>query len=127
MNAHGATDPLAPFAGSSIENLLAFSLGADRAPAADGALPEIAIVEAGGLSYPALRFRVRKEATSIAFVTELSEDLQLWKSGAAQTIEVAPALDNGDGTLSRTFRSLHPLNTRPLQSLRLRVEHASPE
>ena len=121
MTARGATDPDAPFGSSSLSNLLAYAVGADLTPTPEAALPTVAIVDDGGTSYPALRYRLRQGAAEITYLVEVSEDLDLWKSGESFTTQFGSPEDNGDGTLTFTIRSLQSLASKPNQYLRLRV------
>jgi hypothetical protein len=79
-------------------------------------------IEDAGTAYPALAFRMRTDAPDVELAVEVSADLQTWQSGDAFTFEVDAGLDNGDGTLTRTIRTLHPLAERSVQYLRLRAE-----
>ncbi len=124
LAAEGASDPAAPFRGSSLSNLLAYSLGADLAPSPESALPVITTVDEGGLLYPALRYRTRQSAPELTFVVEISEQLVSWESGAALTVEVGSPQDNGDGTVSATDRAVQTVSALPGLYLRLRVSLA---
>ncbi|MDA0766959.1 MAG: lamin tail domain-containing protein [Verrucomicrobia bacterium] len=121
MSARGATDPDAPFGTSSLSHLLAYAVGADLAVVPGAALPSVALVDDGGTVYPALRYRVRQDASEIVYFVEVSEDLMLWQSGGAHTVQVGVPEDNGDGTVTLTVRSLQAVASRPNQFLRLRV------
>jgi hypothetical protein len=78
-------------------------------------------VDDGGTAYSALSYRVRQDASEIVYLVEVSNDLALWQSGGAITIQVGAPLDNGDGTGTVTVRSLQSLGSNPSQFLRLRV------
>jgi hypothetical protein len=121
MAAQGATDPDAPFGSSSLSNMLAYALGADLVPIPETALPATTIAHDGEITFPALHFRVRREAFDVIYLVEISEDLVLWQSGAAFTMPSGTPRDNGDGTLSLEVRSRQPLAANPHQYLRLRV------
>lgn len=120
----GATDPLAPYASSVLSNLLAYAVGADLALSSEAARPAPSLVDDGGTAYPALSYRVRQDASEIVYLVEVSNDLALWQSGGAITIQVGAPLDNGDGTGTVTVRSLQSLGSNPSQFLRLRVSLA---
>ena len=81
----------------------------------------MAIVNDGGVDYPALLHRVRQDADGVNYLVEISEDLELWQSGDTFTTQVGDSQDNSDGTVTLTIRSLQPLSTSPSQYLRLRV------
>ena len=124
MTAHGASDPFAPFDSSSLSNLLAYAVGADLAPNPEVALPAVSIIQEGGLSYPALSYRVRRDAGEVTYVVEVSNDLVFWQNGGAFTTQVGAPQDNGDGTVAVTVRSLQALASGPKQFVRLRVSLA---
>jgi hypothetical protein len=126
MSTHGATNPLAPFRSSSLPNLLAYAVGADLTATPEAALPALAVVADGGASYPALRYRVRKDANEVTCVVEISDDLLLWQSDGAFTTRAGAPQDNGDGTVTLTVRSLQSLAAKPNQFLHLGVSLALP-
>ncbi|MCF7675861.1 MAG: CotH kinase family protein [Akkermansiaceae bacterium] len=117
----GATDPQAPFAGSSLSNLLAYAVGADLAATPEAALPAFLIINEAGVDYPALRYRVRQGAGQLTCAVEVSTDLVTWQDGEQSTVEVAVPQDNGDGTRTVTVRTLKPVTAGPALYLRLRV------
>ncbi|MCF7676310.1 MAG: CotH kinase family protein, partial [Akkermansiaceae bacterium] len=121
MTTHGASDPFAPFGSSSLSNLLAYAVGADLAPTPEVALPAVSIIQEGAASYPALRYRVRRDANDVTYDVEVSNDLVLWQNGGAFTTQAGSPQDNGDGTVTVTVRSLQSLASKPTQFLRLRV------
>jgi hypothetical protein len=121
MAGQGAADPEAPFGSSSISNLLAYAFGADLASIPEAALPRVSIVNAGGVDYPALTYRIRKGAEALVCEMEVSEDLVSWQGGGAVASQVGFPQDNGDGTDTVTVRSLQPVAPGSVQYLRLRV------
>ena len=121
----GQTDPNAPFQQSSLSNLLAYALGADLEPGntPESSLPGFQIVDVEGTSYPELTYRVRLGSNPLNYLVEVSDDLNSWESGPNQTIEVGAAVDNEDGTESRTVRSLQTISPWERQFMRLRTTH----
>jgi hypothetical protein len=80
------------------------------------------VVENEGISYPALSYRLRQEASDLSHRIEVSENLQTWQSGDALTVIVAPPFNNGDGTNTHIVRSIYPLDMKSSRFLRLHVE-----
>jgi hypothetical protein len=121
LSSRGQTDPDAAFNGSSLTNLLAYSLGADLLTTGIplDALPTFSLVEDGGNSYPALSYRIRQGSNPISYLVEVSDTLETWQSGPAHTSQLDTITDNGDGTSTLTVRSATTLAAR--QFLRLRV------
>ena len=76
-----------------------------------------------GTSYPELTYRVRLGSNPLNYLVEVSDDLNSWESGPNQTIEVGAAVDNEDGTESRTVRSLQTISPWERQFMRLRTTH----
>ena len=119
LSEQGANDPQAPFASSSLSNLLAYAVGADLSPSPESALPEVTTVEVGNATYPALRYRARQGASDVEYTVEVSDMLAQWNSGAAFTVQVGAPQANGDGTETITVRSLESLDANSDQFLRL--------
>ena len=122
MAAQSQANPYSNFGSSSLSNLLAYSLGADFKANPDTALPNMIVVENEGISYPALSYRLRQEASDLTHRVEVSENLQTWQSGDALTVIVAPPFNNGDGTDTHIVRSIYPLDMKSSRFLRLHVE-----
>jgi len=125
LAAQSEDDPNASFRNSSLSNLLAYALGADLQPGnpPESLLPFFQMLDEDGTLYPALTFRIRQGSNPLNYLVEISDNLQTWQNGPAQALEIGSAVDNGDGTESRTFRSLQPLLPTVRQFIRLRVTH----
>ena len=52
-----------------------------------------------------------------------STDLAAWQSGPGAVVEVGLPVDHGDGTVTRTFRSLEPVSAQVRQFMRLRMSN----
>ena len=121
----GGSDPNAPYQQSSLSSLLAFALAVDLQPQAppESFLPGFHLIELEGSSYPALTFRVRQPPNPFNYLVEVSNDLGTWSSGPDHVEEVGSAVENDDGTMSRTFRALSPTKPGRKDFMRLRVTH----
>jgi hypothetical protein len=113
MTSRGESDPLSPYEGTNLSNLMAFALGADLTP--DDSTPSLSLI--GGL--PALTYRVRQGPHPVEYRVEVSNDLVTWDSGSNFTTQSGEAVDNGDGTSTITTRAIRTNN--PVQFIRLRV------
>lgn len=122
LASEGGNDPLAPYGTSSMPYLLAYSVGADLVAGPFGALPVPLVASSEGTNYPALSYRVRKDAAETVSKVEVSGDLVTWESGPGITVPVGEPVDNGDGTLTFTVRSTVPIEGQARHFLRLRVE-----
>ena len=121
MIEQGATDPLAQYASSTVQLLLAYGIGADLVSSPEAGFPSVTMVEVEGIDYPALSYRVRQDAGALTWTVEVSEDCETWQSGETATATVGTPQDNGDGTFTYTVRSLLPGADRSGQFLRLGV------
>ncbi len=102
-----------------VANLLKYLLGmrvGDRFGAAHG--PQVGRRNIGGNLYLTLQFVQSKSAQSAQLVVEESTNLQNW---AASAIESGPSYDNGDGTMTRTFRMSQPMAPSGSGYLRLKA------
>ena len=86
-------------------------------------LPIGSVVEDGGQSYLALTYSEWLGALGVTYEVERSTDLVDWQSGPAALVEVGAAIDNGDGTITRTFRSTTPLTNQLRQFMRLKMSN----
>lgn len=86
-------------------------------------LPTASVVEDGGQSYLALTYSEWLGALGVTYEMERSTDLVSWQSGPAALVEVGAAIDNGDGTITRTFRSTTPLTNQLRQFMRLKMSN----
>jgi hypothetical protein len=102
-----------------VPNLLKYAMGLDaseRIGATHGL--EMGNRSIGGDIYFTLEFIQSQTASGAQLVVEESADLTTWSSTA---IECGPSYDNGDGTMTRTFRSSLPMKTTLTGYLRLKA------
>ncbi len=94
-----------PLARSSlgVPNLVLHALGLPRG--ATSGLPEVVRVDDAGNSWPAIRFRQRKNRLDATVTVQTATTLTGWH---ASTVQVGPAADHGDGTETVTFRATVP-------------------
>lgn len=85
--------------------------------------PGESIVNVEEQNYPALTFTEWEGALGVTYHPQVSTDLVNWRSGASAVVEVGIPVDNGDGTTTRTFRSLQPVSSERRQFMRLQVSH----
>jgi hypothetical protein len=111
--------PLAVLNAAGVPNLLAFALGLDPRDPDPARLPELVTVDAGGQSYPALRFKRWKSTPGLTYSLESTPSLQTnaWQSTGITATEV----DHGDGSLTVTLRDTSPVNPSGGSFLRLKV------
>jgi hypothetical protein len=72
-----------------------------------------------GVRYPAMTIRRMIGQSATVSIVEASSDLADWSRLA--TVQEGPAIDNGDGTETVTYRSPLPVTSSSRQWLRLRV------
>ena len=70
--------------------------------------------------YVALTFRRRAEVQGVAIQIDSSRDLQSWTGSAPEWVSTGSS-DNGDGTVTETYRSAAALSDGGPASLFLRV------
>lgn len=102
-----------------VANLLKYALGMranDRFDASHG--PRSGTRNIGGNNYLTLGFIQAQGAQSVQLVVEESTNLGIWTLTA---IECGPSYDNGDGTMTRTFRSSRPMSSEGSGYLRLKA------
>ena len=87
------------------------------------ALPESSVIEVGGEDYLALTYREWQGALGVNYLVEVSHTLASWQSGPLVVVEVGSPVDNGDGTITRVFRSTTPIRSNPRQFMRLRMSN----
>ena len=86
-------------------------------------IPTGIVVEDGGDEYLALIYNEWTGALGVTYTVQHSTDLANWQSGPAVVVEVGTPVDNGDGTITRTFRSTTPVSANDQQFLRLRMSN----
>ncbi len=102
-----------------VANLLKFILGmrvTDRFDTMHG--PHSGFRNIGGNDYLTLEFVQSLTAQGVALVVEESADLGGW---SATPVECGPSYDNGDGTMTRTFRGSQPVTSGNSGYLRLKA------
>ena len=102
-----------------VANLLKYILGmrvTDRFDASNGPLAGFRNI--GGNDYLTLEFVQSVTAQGVELVVEESTDLSAW---SATPIECGPSYDNGDGTMTRTFRGSVPMDSGGGGYLRLKA------
>ena len=116
--------PYADFDNDSLTNFAEFAQG--TAPDDNITRTELStagVVESGGQNYLALTYNEWLGALGVTYSAEVSTDLVNWNSGPGFTVEVGSGTDNGDGTVTRTFRSAIPLSANLRQFMRLRMSN----
>jgi hypothetical protein len=109
--------PLADPDGDGLANLLEYAFGLNpRSPDSAEGHPEPTIVDVGGESYLALRYRESKAAEGLEFKVEAADGLGNWLADAV-LVEVN---DRGDYR-ENVWRDSVPLSQAPRRFIRLRV------
>jgi hypothetical protein len=98
-----------------LDGLLEFFTGGDPNVPSPDRLPVASIID-GRL---ALTFRQELSAAGISAQVEISPDLATWTSGVA--VELIGIVNHGDGTLSKTYRSVETINSVDPAFIRLRA------
>ena len=115
-------DPFADPDGDGINQLLAFSIGANETLPARAFLPFISLelLDVGGRVevHPVLQVRERIAARGVAATIEDSLDLQAWIPAA---LVLMATTDHGDGSMTKQFR-VSPAVSRESKFFRLRVK-----
>lgn len=111
--------------GDGLENLTEFFFGSSpRYSTHHSVLPAVAQFPAvsDGVEqvYPGFSFRYLRAAEEVAFVPETSADLGVW--GQEGLMLSGAPIDHGDGTESRSYRSIQPLRAGDRRFFRLRLE-----
>ena len=113
--AHGGIDPTVDDDFDGLSGLLEFFTGGDPLAPSPALFPIASIVD----GHLALTYRRNSSAVGLTARVEISPDLGTWTSGG--TVEFAGMVNNGDGTVSTTWRSVAPLLATARQFIRLRV------
>ncbi len=113
--ANGGVSPNVDDDFDGLDGLLEFFTGGNPQIPSPDRLPVASISE----GHLALTFRQDLSAAGITPEVEVSSDLATWASGAA--VELVGIVNNGDGTLSKTYRSVGTLDNLDRAYIRLRV------
>ncbi len=105
--------------GDGIENLLKYALGLNPHLSERGHMPWETIQQIDGENYLTLTFTRPGNLTDVIYHVEASGDLADWTSPAVQYGE---PVENGDGTVTVTYRDSEPIGEADRRFLRLRVE-----
>jgi hypothetical protein len=102
-----------------VANLLKYALGMDVTDGFNASRgPQIGTLQIGTSNYLTLKFIHSKSAQSVQLFVEESTSLDTWTMSA---IECGPSYDNGDGTMTRTFRASRSMSAERGGYLRLKV------
>jgi hypothetical protein len=108
--------------GDGMSNLLEYILGSlPNKPDAVAHAPEATIVEDGGQSWLTVTMSVPESIGDAELTIEVSDDLNTWSSSNADVEELLPAIPNGNGTETRTFRDKIPYPDSERRFVRARV------
>jgi len=114
---------LADFDGDGVVNAMEYFMGLNPR-VADGTVgvTSTTVIE-GGLEYLTISFRVSlalptSGSTAVTYGVEGSSDLTLWDN---QTTQVGTAVNNGDGTVTQTYRDNVPLTGSTKRFLRVKA------
>ena len=113
--ANGGVDPKADDDFDGLDGLLEFFTGGNPLAPSQALLPVASLIN----GHLALTYRRNSFAVGPTEQVEISSDLGTWTSGG--TVEFAGTVNNGDGTVSTTWRSVAPLSASARQFIRLRV------
>jgi D-alanyl-D-alanine carboxypeptidase len=110
--------------GAGIANLLRYALGAAPDTPAASFLPVVSVETATGLppGFLALAFTRPDRPTDLRFAVEASGDLVSWE----ETPTKISAWNNGDGTITATYRDTEAISDHDGRFLRLNVSLAGP-
>lgn len=106
--------------GDGIPNLIEYAFGGDPRKASRSILPVTGPIEVEGETYLTITYTRSSAATDIAYRAEASGDLIAWGAGP---VEVGSS-DNGDGTISVTYRDAEPIRTAGRRFLRVHISNA---
>ena len=110
--------------GDGLTDLFEFAAGSDPMDPGSAHAPSVAIasISLNGVTkdYVALTFRRRAELQGVAIQIDSSRDLQSWNGFAPEWVATGSS-DNGDGTVTETYRSAAALSDGGPASLFLRV------
>lgn len=121
-NADALADPDA----DGFVNMVECGLGTDPKipnPLTDGPTASTVVLDVGIGPKPYLIFTVRKlrAAEELAWTAEGADVFGNWSSGASVIVPIGAAVDNGDGTDTRTYRAAKPVDAGGAQYFRSRV------
>jgi len=109
--------------GDGLNHLLEYALGSDPLVESRRNLPQASLqfLSVGGSSdyYLTLSFRRQVGASDLSYSVELSNDLSSWQSAGSVLVSSS---DNGDGTVTQTWRGVLPASELYKQFIRLSVE-----
>jgi hypothetical protein len=110
---------LADAEGDGLSTLLEYGLVSDPKVADPENLPQVVTVLDEGAEYIGLQFRRRVGAGDLSYEIQSSSNLVDW--AAAAGVVLMESVDNGDGSVTETYRLPSALNTVGEVFLRLRV------
>jgi hypothetical protein len=105
-----------------IVNLIEYGAGTDPLNASSVPTATVGVAMVGADEFPTITYTRRGDRPDITHTVEVSTDLAGWDRGAASTVQVGSAIDNGDGTETVTVRSLTTIADEPRQFLRVAIE-----
>jgi hypothetical protein len=122
------SQPLADPEGDGLVNLVEFTFGTNpNAVTSPEVLPQVKIemLDTGAGPQPFATYTVRrvKAAEEVVVTAQASADLISWANGPTDIILLGEPVDNGDGTESRTYRSVSPVSASPTQYFRTIFSH----
>lgn len=107
--------------GDGVANLLEYAFGGDPRSASRSVLPANGTIDVGGETYLTITYTRSSDASDLDYQVEASGDLSAWGNGA---VEVS-SNDNGDGTVSVTYRDSEPVGGAGSRFLRVQVSSAA--
>ena len=105
-----------------VPNLLKYKLGLNPTITYDSDIPEVILVESGGLTYLAVQYSIPVNSPpELTFIIEVSDDGIIWNSGPSFTTEVSNS--EASGFYHVVVRDLIPISdiTANYRLIRLRL------
>jgi hypothetical protein len=119
--ANSVSDPLTDENNNGLANLTEYALGCSHLMGVPAVLPKAGAAPFFATDYATYSFRRNLAADDVAFIAEISADLQTWYSDPGHVIFVSES-QNGDGTSTRLFRSTTPRSSTNCEFFRLRLQ-----
>ena len=96
--------------GDGMSNLLKYAMGLNPTERGAGSLTPHEIKEIGGQSYLTFQFRLRSSLSDVSVYVEATNDLSDSLSWETTPVDMGPNVDNGDGTVTYTYRTRDPVD-----------------
>ncbi len=118
-------DPLKDTDGDGLSDFFEFASGSDpeNPGSAYAPTPSLVAVDSNGVKANFINFEFHRKpaAKAVTFLLEMSKDLKTW-TRADSALSLVGSKDNGDGTITDTYRGVAAFSPTPSGSLFLRLK-----